>query len=1280
MLPDRGNPFNERAFCPGKRGKDDMQILQCIFQHAVNAESGIKNFFRVQFSRATSPVKAALLFTMLTLVAGGTAFGQSYIPTIPAELQQVGGKLVGAGATGPAQQGAAIALSAVGNTAIVGGNADNGDIGGVWIFSRVNGVWSQDGPELVGSGYTGGARQGISVAISADGRTVAWGGHFDNSGVGAVWVFALGNAGWSQEGTKLVGSGASGAAHQGLTVSLSADGSTLAEGGYADNSNTGATWVFTNSLGTWSQQGNKLVGTGANGGAQQGYTVALSSDGNTLMEGGYGDSSAVGAAWVFTRSTGTWSQQSSKLVPIDAFGGLTYFGLSVSLSGDGNTAVIGGPYDNSGLGGFWIFTRSSGTWIQQSDKIVGTGDNAAYQGAAVSISRDGSTILEGGPYDNDGGAWMFSNVGGNWTQQGSEIVGTGSSGDPDEGFRVALSSDGRTGLIGGYADNGAVGAVWALDTETKFWSQNISSSVTQTVSISFPYPATFTGATVLTQGGSSQDFTLPSSQPAGSCALSAFYQQGNTCSVTVIFAPIAPGVRSGAIVLATSTSGPQRPQPPDAVIYLQGFGLGPQIGFVSGVINTVAGDGTKGYTGDGGGATGAEINDPDGMALDDLGNLYISDCFVGVVRKVSAVTGFISTFAGNGTRGYSGDRGPATSAELTCPVGLAVDGAGNLVIGDADTSTVRVVYAATGVIYTVAGNGGGGYSGDGGPATSAAIGEPDGVALDAAGNLYISDANNCYVREVNAITGIISTLAGISDGCGYSGDGGLGVNAALNTPLGIHLDANAHLYIADNGNNAVRVLNTHTGVITTLAGNGTAGYSGDGGLAASALLNSPRSVVVDSANNIYITDTGNNTIRKVTVGTDIINRIAGDGTTNSGYSGDGGPATGALMNRPDWPAIDINGNFYFTDENNAVARTITGAASLSFRSVDVNTNSAAQDITISNNGTASLSMASLAVSGPFNLGGADTTCIASSPLAAGGSCVVGVVFAPTMSGSLSGALTLTSYTISLSGTGGAVQRSTITTLGISPSPAAAGQTITFRATVSPAPSSLPYGTVIFYNDCDILGTGTVNSSGVATFTRANLHAGTYNVFAVYGGDAGSVGSSSSTITEVVNVSFTVSVPQTPLTAVPGGSVSATVTASPLGGAFNSAVTMSASGLPAQAVATFTPASVTPGNSGATTLMTIQLASHGSGIPLAPMRPFPFLYLSVALAACAIFILYKRSRVVRLASATIALACITTMFAGCAYTGSSSQAGTYTVTITGSSGSQHNSETTTLVVQ
>ncbi len=378
-------------------------------------------------------------------------------------LQQ-GSKLIGSGATGTAKQGSAVALSSDGNTLAIGGQIDNSNLGAVWIFTRTSGVWSQQGSKLVGTGYANEPQQGFSLSLSSDGNTLAVGGPFDNTNIGAVWIFTRSGSTWSQQGSKLVGTGYTNQPAQGYSVSLSSDGNTLAVGGLSDNTNIGAVWIFTRSGTTWSQQGSKLIGTGYTGTPRQGSSVSLNSDGNTLVIGGRSDTTSIGAIWVFTRSGSTWSQQGSKLVGT-GYIGQSLQGYSVSLSSDGDTIIVGGTDDNTSVGAAWVFTRTSSVWSQEGTKLVGTGYTGdCYQGV-VSLSSDGNTFVISGYGDNYdvGATWIFKKTNGVWIQQGLKIVGSEAQGESLQGISISISGDGCTIAIGGPYDNSNIGAAWIFD-------------------------------------------------------------------------------------------------------------------------------------------------------------------------------------------------------------------------------------------------------------------------------------------------------------------------------------------------------------------------------------------------------------------------------------------------------------------------------------------------------------------------------------------------------------------------------------------------------------------------------------------------------------------------------------------------------------------------------------------------------------------------------------------------------------------------------------------------
>ena len=296
----------------------------------------------------------------------------------------------------------------------------------------------------------------------------------------------------------------------------------------------------------------------------------------------------------------------------------------------------------------------------------------------------------------------------------------------------------------------------------------------------------------------------------------------------------------------------------------------------SGVITTIAGNGTTGFSGDGGLATNAELNNPNAMVIDRFGNIYIADGPNNRIRKVDTF-GIIKTIAGTGTYGYYGDGGLAVNAGIADAYSVAVDTLGNIYIADSYNDVIRKINTS-GIITTIAGNATAGFSGDGGPATSGQLSFPTGIILDDTGNIYIADASNNRIRKVS-ISGIISTVAGsgtvgtVPSGItgSYSGDGGLATAATLNTPFKIALDRYGNMFIADAWNYRVRKVNS-VGIISTAAGDGIAGFSGDGGSATLAEITTPVGVSVDDNENLFIADLANNRIRKVHNGT-------GDGTT-----------------------------------------------------------------------------------------------------------------------------------------------------------------------------------------------------------------------------------------------------------------------------------------------------------------------------------------------------------------------------------------------------------------
>jgi trimeric autotransporter adhesin len=411
---------------------------------------------------------------------------------------------------------------------------------------------------------------------------------------------------------------------------------------------------------------------------------------------------------------------------------------------------------------------------------------------------------------------------------------------------------------------------------------------------------------------------------AGQGAVQGFAGDGGPATGALLFAPADVCVDSAGNLFIADT----------------GNDVVREVVAATGVIETVAGQGgLAGFAGDGGPAKAAWLNQPSRVALDSVGNLFIADTGNNVIREVVARSGEIQTVAGVGTvAGFSGDGGPATRALLASPMGVTIDGAGNILIADTANSVVREVSAATHTIQTIAGNGQtNGYSGDGGQAANALLAFPAGVTLDAGGNLFISDSSNNAVREVAAATGTIKTFAG-NGYFGFSGDGRAATVASLQSPSGVFVDANGDLFIADLSNDVVREVSAETGDIQTVAGTpGKAGYNGDGGDAKGALLHEPGSIILDAAGNLFIADEVNRVIRKVNQGTGKISTVAGGGsatcpnpalpnetTTTGAALGDGGPATSATLCWPGSIALDKQGNLYIPDEVANLVREVFG--------------------------------------------------------------------------------------------------------------------------------------------------------------------------------------------------------------------------------------------------------------------------------------------------------------------------------------------------------------------
>jgi sugar lactone lactonase YvrE len=338
-------------------------------------------------------------------------------------------------------------------------------------------------------------------------------------------------------------------------------------------------------------------------------------------------------------------------------------------------------------------------------------------------------------------------------------------------------------------------------------------------------------------------------------------------------------------------------------------------------MSTIAGDASAGVI----------LTNPTSVAVDSAGNVYFGD-WSGLIRKIWPRGGVVTTVAGTGILGYSGDGGQATSARFGRSIAIALDNSGNICIADGDNNRIRRVDITTGIVTTIAGSGAPTDSGDGGPAVDAGVSRPTGITVDGAGDIYFSSGWS-RVRKLSAGSGNIETVAG-QFSTSFGGDGGLAVNALFWDPVPSAVNRAGDIFIADYENSRIRTIRQTTGVVTTVAGAGSCptvpiltasvchgGFGGDGGPATSAYLNYPQAVALDAAGNLYVADTANHRIRRVDASTGVIYTIAGTGV--SGFSGDGGPALLAEIASPVAITVDSSGNVYFADEGNNRIRMLT---------------------------------------------------------------------------------------------------------------------------------------------------------------------------------------------------------------------------------------------------------------------------------------------------------------------------------------------------------------------
>jgi large repetitive protein len=596
----------------------------------------------------------------------------------------------------------------------------------------------------------------------------------------------------------------------------------------------------------------------------------------------------------------------------------------------------------------------------------------------------------------------------------------------------------------------------------------------------------------------------------GTCAANVSYVSGQQCMVNVVFAPRYPGLRLGAVVLK-ATDGSLL-----GSTLLAGVATGSLSVLNPGRIDTLAGDGELNFRSDNVLAIQAPIFLPYGVIVDPSGNIYLSDTNNNRIRRVDAQSGLISTIAGNGTSGYSGDGDLATQATVSQPGGLAMDGAGNIYFADSGNDIIRHIDAVSGIITTVAGVPlTQGYNGDGLSATSANLSSPRGIAFDAAGDLYIADTSNNVIREVNATTGKISTVAG-TGAAGYNGDAIAATASQLYSPWTVSVAGDNSLYIADLSNNRVRKVSG--GVISTVAGTGSRGFAGDDGAAIVANLNDPTSVILDPAGDLYIADSGNNRIRKVYASTGIIETLTGNDSEQ--FAGDAGPANNASLYAPYALFFDQSGNLFLADTlHNRIRRILATPVAMTYPVMRVGKISVPQIEGLENDGNGSLSL-SAPIFNNAALDSTTTTCSLATPMAPSAACNLGVEFAPTVIGNnVLGSLTLNSDAgnsptiINLSGQVLSVEPTT-TSLISSVNPSLVGQIVTFTATVASDDPSRS-GPVTFLDGTTSVCSNVNLNAGSAACAISTLALGQHQITASYAGDENNAASVSTVLVQIV---------------------------------------------------------------------------------------------------------------------------------------------------------------------
>jgi sugar lactone lactonase YvrE len=748
----------------------------------------------------------------------------------------------------------------------------------------------------------------------------------------------------------------------------------------------------------------------------------------------------------------------------------------------------------------------------------------------------------------------------------------------------------------------------------------------------------------------------------------------------------------------------------------------------TGAITTIAGSGAQGFSGDAGPATAATLDSPQGLALDSANNLYIADTHNHRIRKLNLTTGTLTTIAGTGTPGFSGDNALATTAQLNLPTALAFDTNGNLYLADTGNHRIRKI-SATGIITTIAGTGTQGFSGDAGPATSATIDSPTGLALDAANDLYLADTHNHRVRRIDAATGIITTIAGIGTPS-FSGDSTAATSATLALPHGLTIDANGNLYLADTANHRIRRIDAATGIITTVAGDGTQAFSGDGGPAITASLDTPRSTALSPSTLLTLADTGNQRIRQLTAApapATTIQTIAGLGVTTPGALTLTAPSVIAYgtgqLSAALASSTPATGAITFFDTTSSTTTTL-GTATLAANIATLPTATlpaGLHNLTATYSGdqthdAAQSSTLALTIT-PQQLAAtiAPITLFYGQPVPSISGTLTGVL--PQDATNLSATFTTTATTLSSAGTypitanltgpaaGNYAIASPVATLTINPAPtnitlgdliatATTGSSITLTAHIASTTTGTPTGSIVLLDSGNPLFTSPLSTSGDAVFTINSITQGPHSFTAFYSGSTNFTPATSGPELITVgtgpttNPDFTLTTTGTPTQTVSSGSAASFTFAVQLQGNISSPITLAATGLPNLATASFNPPTLPPGST--TNAFTLTIATPNT--TASQRTTYPSITWAFLLFPIAAFVLRPRSDHLKTKLASLTLLSLTLFLAtGCGDRISTADslalaAKSYTITVTGTAttttGSvlQHSTTVTLLLEQ